>query len=969
MSRIDMLSLPDSGVTQLLAIHSTAEQSGFWPIQLRHGVVHSLQKTEQASSVNDYRPITIYPFPYRVWSSLQSKHALGFVSRHAPPGLQGNRQGASTIAIWWKNQAMIESLMFDGAPAQGYVLDLTKAFNTLPREPVFRAAAFLGLDAGLLRAWMGFVVTNTRHFSIRQALSEGVQGSRGFPEGCGMSVVAMAIIDWIVDRWFHLLWPQVTFSSYVDNWELESSSVDDLARSLPTLETICSLLDLELDQGKTFGWALRPEHRAAIREAGHSTHLDGRNLGGHMQYSHRRTNYTVTAKCLQLDTLWGRLARSPATAPQKLRAARCCAWPRALHGVATVSLGAQHFQKMRAGLFRALRFRNKGAQPQLQFLMEKPNTDPEYFALEQTTLSFCKFSDPDQQTAVLEILQDHQPLKHIPGPCGVLLDRLNAIGWVWSHGLTFRTRQNTLCDLATISPQELKLWLQLDWHTTVGLRWEHRQGYAGLQNVCPWVAISSIAAFPKEHKGLLRSLLNGSFIILTHKGAELENPVCPWCSQPDSLEHRHWQCPATEQSRAALPPAAHQCLASQPSCFRLRGWPTWPKSVHDLRQALTALPDCSNHVLRPVGEWLHETIDLFTDGTVDAPRCQLTRMASWAVVASRHADHCDLEPIAWGWVPGPRQTVIRAEVWALISALRFALSSHQTEGPLRRFRLWTDNEEVWTKGSRLLDGAWSPKPGTTDCDLWNTVALLLAKVSDRVVLLKVTSHVDPTNYTCAEQFVLSGNEWADRWASYALCQMPAWIRQLSSQARQEVDLLREGTEAVRAHFVRVGLAALQVKSTHQAPPARPLRCQYEHDALDTLAFSRWLRWHSPDKLRFRGLDRIVGSSSTTFVVCMARAVHRLAVAIGIDRGLSASVRLANPRGQQPVRFPCLLQELGHVLSVLHSSLEPKVEIHPRSAFQPGLHWVDGVPPLESRSTCARRHPRFLSRQLTASHQE
>ncbi|CAK9077895.1 unnamed protein product [Durusdinium trenchii] len=438
MSRIDMLSLPDSGVTQLLAIYSTAEQSGFWPIQLRHGVVHSLQKTEQACSVNDYRPITIYPFPYRVWSSLQSKHALSFVSRHAPPGLQGNRLGASTIAIWWKNPAMIESLMFDGAPAQGYVLDLTKAFNTLPREPVFRAAVFLGLDGGLIRAWMGFLVTNTRHFCIRQALSEGLQGSRGFPEGCGMSVVAMAIIDWIVDRWFHLLWPQVTFSSYVDNWELESSSVDDLARSLPTLATICSLLDLELDQDKTFGWALLPEHRAAIRGTGCPTHLDGRNLGGHMQYSHRRTNYTVTAKCRQLDTLWGRLARSPATAPQKLRAARCCAWPRALHGVATVSLGAQHFQKMCAGLFQALRFRNKGAQPQLQYLMEKPTTDPEYFALEQTALAFCKFSDPDQQTAVLEVLQDHQPLKHIPGPCGVLLDRLNVIGWVWrDKKLTF----------------------------------------------------------------------------------------------------------------------------------------------------------------------------------------------------------------------------------------------------------------------------------------------------------------------------------------------------------------------------------------------------------------------------------------------------------------------------------------------------------------------------------------------------
>lgn len=420
MGRSDLLSMPDSGVIQLLSIYHKAEQTGIWPIQLRHGVVHSLQKTAQAATIHDYRPITIYPFPYRIWSSLQSKHVLQFISTHAPPGLQGNRIGASTIAIWWKNQAMIETLMFDGAPAQGYVLDLTKAFNTLPREPVFRAAVHIGIEGTLLKAWMGFVATNTRHFCVRRALSDGIQGSRGFPEGCGLSVVAMAIIDWIVDRWFHCLWPQVSFTSYVDKWELESSSVDALTSSLPALQAICVSLDLELDHNKTFGWALIPDHRAALRESGCPTQLDGRNLGGHMHYSHRRTNYTVTAKCQQLETLWGRLARSPATAPQKLRAARCCAWPRALHGIATISLGPKHFESMRAGLFQALRFRNKGAQPQLQFMMEKPNTDPEYFALEQTAVAFRKFCDPDQQSPIFAVINEQLQSKHIPGPCGVL---------------------------------------------------------------------------------------------------------------------------------------------------------------------------------------------------------------------------------------------------------------------------------------------------------------------------------------------------------------------------------------------------------------------------------------------------------------------------------------------------------------------------------------------------------------------
>lgn len=103
-------------------------------------------------------------------------------------------------------------------------------------------------------------------------------------------------------------------------------------------------------------------------------------------------------------------------------------------------------------------------------------------------------------------------------------------------------------------------------------------------------------------------------------------------------------------------------------------------------------------VFRRADEWQHDTVDLFTDGTIDIPACQATRIASWALVASGHRTHQTLEPVAWGWVPGPRQTVVRAEIWALISALRFV------QNGTHRFRIWTDNEEVWTKGSRALDG-------------------------------------------------------------------------------------------------------------------------------------------------------------------------------------------------------------------------------------------------------------------------
>lgn len=126
-----------------------------------------------------------------------------------------------------------------------------------------------------------------------------------------------------------------------------------------------------------------------------------------------------------------------------------------------------------------------------------------------------------------------------------------------------------------------------------------------------------------------------------------------------------------------------------------------------------------------------------------------------------------------------------------------------------------------------------------------------------MAILKVTSHIDTTNYSYAEQFVLEGNAWADCWASYALHQLPAPILAQAATARREYQLLQSGTSSVYAHFVRVGLMALQCKKPLQQSHDMQIRCQHEHIAIDTHAFSHWLKWSSPDKLRFRGFDKFI----------------------------------------------------------------------------------------------------------------
>lgn len=50
-----------------------------WPVgpeQLLHRVVYALQKRDSAEVVSDYRPVTIFPLPYRCWSSIRGRSAI-----------------------------------------------------------------------------------------------------------------------------------------------------------------------------------------------------------------------------------------------------------------------------------------------------------------------------------------------------------------------------------------------------------------------------------------------------------------------------------------------------------------------------------------------------------------------------------------------------------------------------------------------------------------------------------------------------------------------------------------------------------------------------------------------------------------------------------------------------------------------------------------------------------------------------
>ena len=113
--------------------------------------------------------------------------------------------------------------------------------------------------------------------------------------------------------------------------------------------------------------------------------LHAKDLGGHLNYSKRGTNYSVRARITQSKPMWGWLSRSQASAHRKLRVLFTVAWPRCLHGVSAVDIGIDHVTTLRASAMSALRWEKHGSSSCIQFgLITDPRRDP------HTSMQFCR---------------------------------------------------------------------------------------------------------------------------------------------------------------------------------------------------------------------------------------------------------------------------------------------------------------------------------------------------------------------------------------------------------------------------------------------------------------------------------------------------------------------------------------------------------------------------------------------------
>ena len=703
-------------------------------------------------------------------------------------------------------------------PLTGATSDLVKAFNHLPREVTFQIAACMGIHPDIIRAWAAATTQLQRHFVVKNSPSSSVGSTTGFVEGCGMSVVAMVLVNTLLHAFMQQKHPDILFTTYVDNFELQGLEVSKTTQALTSLTEFCSLLDIQLDSRKTYQWACTSQGRQQIRDANGTLVTAVRDLGAHMQFDARQTNATVTSKFKSLPDLWHQLARSQAPYQQKLKILRTVAWPRAMYSIATVHIANAYFVDARAGAFNALGCTKAGANPQIQLsLTTHPTADPEYYALFSTVLLFRRNITPELMDLTLSAAAILPARKRKPGPGGVLITRLESISWSYIANGVFRDGEEGLIHILDAPIQELKHRLARAWQHHVGRQWESRKGFAGLRKVC--VQLSKPAStYAIDELGFLRVAQNGTFFThdsLIHSGV-VDSSACKWCGSPDSVFHRHWECQHTQTSRDRVPQSIRENLGNLPACLVEHGWAVEPDEVTEFRDELKDIPDTLGLYV-PVGP-THAHIDLFCDGSGVDPKWPLTRLVAWGVTLAGSHPLQPHVPLAWGGVPGLLQTVMRAELFAFVSALMYVKAHVAILG--HTSAIWSDCEAIVRRARAIQKGLVQVHPDMTDHDLWMVVQACIP-TEEKCQLYHIKSHQEYQDEHAWVQWACSANDAADKLAEFALGALPQRILQCQKAASQKQQDMVFMVTHIHQHIVRVAKLSVADEMKPQSAPVKP----------------------------------------------------------------------------------------------------------------------------------------------------
>jgi hypothetical protein len=305
-------------------------------------------------------------------------------------------KGHQAADVWYFIGVCLELAMCQSVPVHGIVADLVKAYNCLPRLPVFKCLEVLGVPRWFLLAWKSHLAVFERYFVVRRCTSSPLKSCTGFPEGCPLACVAMTALDFLWHWAVRTSVPRVLPLSYVDNLELLCDRLGDLFLAADAQTRFCTLLDLEIDLPRLYAWSSTPAGRHELKAKGYKVSLGDRDLGGQVIYCKQLRNSVLTDRISGTLPFFSKLRTAALPPSVKVLNIKQALFPRALHGCEAVIAGTAHFDKLRSGVMKAMRWNRKGASPLVRLGLLHPELDPVWYQLWKVVSMFRQQSKHNQ---------------------------------------------------------------------------------------------------------------------------------------------------------------------------------------------------------------------------------------------------------------------------------------------------------------------------------------------------------------------------------------------------------------------------------------------------------------------------------------------------------------------------------------------------------------------------------------------
>ena len=802
----DLTNMAPGFTDQLVHFFTKIEEGSInWPEQMLEGHIQPLAKVATAMLPSEYRPITIFSINYRCWASLRARQTLRQLAPSIHPDAHGFLPGREAAQSWLQIQACAELALSGEEQLHGLATDLKRAFNNIRRAPIFQVAEHIGFPLTLLGPWRLFLSSFRRRFRIGTALSEPVASNCGFTEGDPLSVVAMVLLDWMLHVFQVALHPGVRFFSFVDNLSLVSKMAEPLVMAFFGLTSFLQLLGLSIDPDKSYSWGTTSNARQAVAPLGFPTVKVARELGGTLNFGLSPRVLDFFTRSRDLGPKWLRLKRSPAPLAQKLVALPMAFWSCALHGAEGSLFADSHVQALRIKAVKELGLQRAGLNPALRLSLASPPTaDPGYYQLKQVVQNFRRilYKCPDLQVQ-WKMFMNHFDGRLLSGPFSKILALFGTIGWEMLEPPWFRDHDGLHCNLLQLDQGTLDMLLYEAWLQWLAKQVSHRKSMKDLRGLDPYLTrLDHHRLVPKDFARVM-ALQSGSFITTPQQAKfdKTKDPLCSVCAVPDTLEH-WFTCDALAELRT-----------DDPSIFSLP----------------VRLPDCAiHHLLVPRSPWTQRikhhfhnlpiqedcflsspsegVQHIFTDGSCFTGATPMLSSAAWAAInASTGA------PIVAGHQRGMRQSIGRAEITAVLAALKWA---NYFEAAIF---MWSDSRYVVNRVQDLLRGTVVEiLPNWENHDLWEQIYEDIQQGGAKSIEIAwIPSHLDYNKCdTPFEEWISLWNAQADQLATEMNRQRSEHFVYLQRQEQQYFDEWATNIRQTRDYLLAVAEQKNKVKNEH-----------------------------------------------------------------------------------------------------------------------------------------------------------